>query len=240
MPNSYFRFKQFTVHQDKCAMKVCTDACLFGALSPLVLPGGAAVTRVLDIGTGTGLLSLQYAQLNADAHIDAVEIDDGAFEQAGENFAASPWPQRLQVFHTPLQQYKAAQAYELIISNPPFFENDLKSQDNKRNLALHSEALRIEALLQHAHQLLTANGLLWLLLPWHRSAETITAATTQGFYLHRETAVQQTTKHGNFRSMLLLGKTAQPVITDTLVIKDAANQYTPAFVAALQAFYLYL
>lgn len=221
-------------------MKVCTDACLFGALSPVHNANGETIQRVLDIGTGTGLLSLQYAQLNAQAQVTAVEIDAGAYEQAAENFAASPWQQRLQVVHTPLQQFSPAQLYQLVICNPPFFENDLKSVDNKRNLALHSEALRLEELLQHSYALLEDEGLLWLLLPWHRTKAAMEAASARGFTLHRLTEVQQTPRHPYFRSMLLFGKQPQVTTQNSLCIKDAENQYTPAFTQDLQAFYLYL
>ncbi|MBA4166660.1 MAG: methyltransferase, partial [Chitinophagaceae bacterium] len=146
MPNSYFRFRRFTVWQDRCAMKVCTDACLFGAW--LANEVHDAV-HVLDIGTGTGLLSLMFAQ-NSSASVNALEIDKDASVQAAENFNSSPWAYRLKVIDKSVQDYTAAfpgtSLYDLVFSNPPFYSNDLKSSDSRRNLAQHSEALSLEEL----------------------------------------------------------------------------------------------
>lgn len=221
-------------------MKVCTDACVFGASAPLALPDGTTVASVLDIGTGTGLLSLMYAQQNNAARIDAVEIDEAAAIQAGENFAASPWAQRLTVHHSAIQQFSPAQPYDLVISNPPFFENALKSDDSRRNLALHSEALRIEELLRISYQVLQEQGLLYLLLPYHRTADCLGWAAAQGFFLHRQVSVQQTPQHPFFRSMLCFGKSAQTPVSATICIRDEAHAYTSSFTELLRPFYLYL
>ncbi|MEP6467474.1 MAG: methyltransferase, partial [Parafilimonas sp.] len=120
MPNDYFQFKQFLIKQDKCAMKVCTDACLFGSLIP-TFSKGEGVKNVLDIGTGTGLLSLMLAQKLINVQIDAVEIDAEAAKQAKENVDASLWEERLHVHNTSIQQFANSQIqqYDLIISNPP-------------------------------------------------------------------------------------------------------------------------
>ena len=130
-------------------MKICTDACLFGAWLAAKNDNGL---KMLDIGSGTGLLSLMLAQ-KTTAAIDAVEIDEAAYTQTVENFAVSPWKDRLQVFHRSIQEYTAAfireasTPYDLIFSNPPFFENHLKSSDPKRNLALHRETLNVADIL---------------------------------------------------------------------------------------------
>lgn len=232
MPNNYFRFKEFTVNQERCAMKVCTDACLFGAW---VAENASGVTRVLDIGTGTGLLSLMLAQ-KSEAVIDAVEIDEEAYGQATENFAGSPWSDRLQVFHQRIQDYGAG-PYDLIISNPPFYEGDLKSNDDKRNLALHSEALGLEGLLQAVKRLLTDDGKFAVLLPFHRGEYFENLVAKYGFSVEKKVFVQQTPSHPSFRIMYLVsGLTAVPDVL-SITIKSN-NQYTESFSHLLKDYYL--
>lgn len=235
MPNSWFQFKQFKVEQDQCAMKVCTDACLFGSQ----LPVDASVKTVLDIGTGTGLLSLMYAQLNPNATIDAVELDAAAAEQANENVQASPWSNRIKVYQTSIQEYKPQHQYDLIISNPPFFENDLQSEDTQRNLALHSTALTLEELFKISQQLLNAGGQLCLLLPHHRTNAAIKLGKEIGMHCIQQTTVHQTTKHAAFRSILHFATQASPKTAMTIYIKDGQD-YTNVFIDLLKPFYLYL
>lgn len=266
MPNPFFRFKQFTVFQNHCAMKVCTDACLFGAWvvhhmqahnTPLMadlpqMPGDlspdpgihrAAVRHILDIGTGTGLLSLMTAQGIPEAAIDAVEIDREAAKQAGENFTGSPWQQRMQVYHMPVQKFAntSPALYDLIITNPPFFENDLKSSDAQRNLALHSEALSLEELFRVADQLLGPTGKMAVLLPSRRVTDFTTLAASFGFSIAVTAEVQQTPLHPFFRCMFIADR--QPALClppQTIVIRDETNQYTPEFASLLAPYYLYL
>src|SRR4026209_1473778 len=122
MPNNFFRFKQFTVHQEQCTMKVCTDSCITGAwVADYILRNQLQVLNCLDIGTGTGLLALMLAQ-KTGMLIDGVEIDNDAFVQATENFADSPWEKRLHSFHADITTFPTSKEYDLIISNPPFFE----------------------------------------------------------------------------------------------------------------------
>lgn len=218
-------------------MKVCTDACLFGAWvatqSEILQP-----QNILDIGTGTGLLSLMLAQITT-AMIDAVEIDAHASKQATANFADAPWKERLKVHHTSIQAFEPDHLYDLIISNPPFFENDLKSVNDKRNLALHSAALSLEELLQFATDHLTAKGLFAVLLPFHRSAYFEELAIAN-FYLHHRLHVRQTPAHPYFRSMLLFGKSQGSINQDEIIIRDDNQQYSEAFTHLLKDYYLYL
>ncbi|MBG9376655.1 methyltransferase [Panacibacter sp. DH6] len=238
MPNNFFRFKEFTVHQELCAMKVCTDACLFGAWLAGKLKD-KALKQILDIGTGTGLLSLMLAQ-KTNAFFDAVEIDTNAAVQAQQNFRASPWADRLRLCNVAIQAFKPAHQYDCIISNPPFFENDLKSLDCKRNLALHSAALSLEELLQFAADHLAADGLFAVLLPFHRSAYFEQMAQRR-LYLQQKVLVKQTMEHPYFRSMLLFA-TSQKTCTqeDTITIRDNKREYSETFASLLKDYYLYL
>lgn len=205
MPNHYFEFKEFRVEQDQCAMKVCTDACLFGAWTAAIINEfEIAPTNILDIGAGTGLLSLMLAQA-CSAQIDAIEMETGAATQAAANCKASPWKDRINVIPLALQAFKKNEPlYDFIISNPPFYEQDLKSPNSNKNLAHHSEALTLKELIASIKQLLTQNGYFAVLLPFERKAPFIAMAEMEGFYVQASTDVHQTEKHPPFRTMLLL------------------------------------
>jgi tRNA1Val (adenine37-N6)-methyltransferase len=242
MPNDYFQFKQFLIKQDKCAMKVCTDACLFGAwTASLINNEQLKIKNCLDIGSGTGLLSLMLAQKLPDAIIDAVEIDTNAANQTKENFDASLWNERLHVYNTPIQKFANLQfqQYDLIISNPPFYENDLKSDDEKRNIALHSSDLKLEELINIADTLLNSNGSFFVLLPYHRTTYFL-QLTGDKFYLREKAFVKQTTKHNYFRSMLWLTKQTSMQHQSEIIVMDEANKYSEKFILLLKDFYLRL
>src|SRR5690242_10504161 len=195
MPNDYCQFKQFLIKQDKCAMKVCTDACLFGAFAANCLP--ITAHRLLDIGTGTGLLALMLAQKNENVKIDAVEIDEAAAQQAKENFDNSPWEERLNVYHTSIQQFinSTQNKYDVIICNPPFFENDLKSENKQRNLALHSDALSLEELVSVVDELLKEEGNFFCLLPYHRTKYFEELLLKYKLCVKEKVFIKQTPKH---------------------------------------------
>ena len=242
MPNDFFRFKQFTVRHDKCAMKVCTDACLFGSLLPTSSGGRGIISRVLDIGTGTGLLALMYAQKNPNAIIDAVEIDNAASKQAKENFYASPWKERLHVYNVSIQQFTSdfSTKYDLIIANPPFYENELKSEDEKRNIALHSAELSLEELISAVDKLLKDDGIFSVLLPYHRTKHFEQLAAKQNLFVKEKIFVKQTPKHSYFRSILRLAKNVEDPTESEQIIMDSENKYTTRFTELLKEYYLYL
>ncbi len=208
MPNPYFQFKQFTVQQDRCAMKVCTDACLFGAL---VAHKKSSAGNCLDIGAGTGLLSLMFAQQNPQALIDAVEIDPEAAAQAEENFKASPWK-----------------------------EDDLRSADARKNKAKHDTGLSLAELLKQANALLSDNGVFAVLVPYHRVDYFVEEAGRYGLQLSKKIRVKQTEAHGYFRGILFFDRVTTTPETAVISIKDDKNEYTSEFTDLLRAYYLYL
>ncbi|HET6994392.1 MAG TPA: methyltransferase [Chitinophagaceae bacterium] len=240
MANSYFQFKQFTIHQDHCAMKVTTDACLFGAWAAeevqRQLPD---VKRVLDIGTGTGLLSLMLAQ-KTNVPVDAVEIDPDAFEQAKENISASPWRDKVTVYEADAAQFEFASKYDIIISNPPFYENELKSGDAKKNLA-HHEGLSLQQLLKLITENLSPGGSFFLLLPYKRDEEAEKMINAGGLSIIQKIFVRQSVRHDSFRIMIKGGHGGDNKKSTTEIsIWDEQHQYTPEFLALLRDYYLYL
>jgi len=238
MPNTYFQFRQFIVHQDKCAMKVTTDACLFGAVVANEVQG-KVLRYVLDIGTGTGLLSLMTAQKN-NAVTDAVEIDTAAFEQAKENFSASPWSGRMTVFNDDIKIFSSGRQYDLIISNPPFYENYLRSADEQKNAAKHTGSLNFEELLTAVQNHLATEGIFAVLLPYAAIDVFISIAGNKGFHLVKKVLVRQTPKHSYFRGILFFERTFKETISEEIIIKGEGNNYTKAFVELLKDYYLNL
>jgi tRNA1Val (adenine37-N6)-methyltransferase len=239
MPNNYFQFKQFLIKQDRCAMKVCTDACLFGSLLPASSGEGGEI-QALDIGMGTGLLSLMYAQKNLNAKIDAVEIDEAAAGQAAENFDSSPWKERLNVYNNSIQQFAKSinKKYDVIICNPPFYENDLKSENKQRNLALHSDALNLEELISIVDVLLEKNGNFFCLLPYHRTKYFEELLVKNKLCVKEKVFIKQTPRRNYFRSMFWIDRNAKNFNQSEIIIMDDKNEYSDAFKDLLTDYYM--
>jgi len=252
MSNSFFRFKHFTIDQDKCAMKVTTDGCLFGAWlaagckhlaahTPVNKSAAEVATHVLDIGAGTGLLSLMYAQLHQTHFIDAVELDASAARQAKENVAGSPWPNAIHVQQQNIIYFKPGCKYDVIVSNPPFYEHYLKGSNTIKNTAHHSSHLSLELLFSNVNRLLKPNGLFFVLLPAYRTNEALMLAQSFSLFPQKNTLVKQSTLHPFFRTMLLFSREKTSVIpAKEIVIETQRGQYSAAFIALLQPYYLYL
>lgn len=234
---SYFKFKQFTIEQDACAMKVCTDACLFGAWLSTKLQLIKS-KNLLDIGTGTGLLSLMIAQ-NNQTPIDAIEIDEAASQQASENFASSPWAARLHGVSGDMRKLVSTKKYDFIFSNPPFFDNDLKSINTQRNTALHSAHLSATELIESIKKMITEDGYVALLLPPHRVKQHEELAFEIGLFIIDKVVVKQTENHAPFRVMLLFSTTSQKVEDSEIIIK-VGGSYSASFIELLKDYYLYL
>ena len=245
MANSYFQFKQFTIHQDRSTLKVSTDSCIFGAWVAAkvssewsVVSGGAS--RALDIGAGTGLLMLMLAQ-QWSGSVDGIEMDQSSFEQAGENIQASPWAGRLRVFMGDVQSAALPAPYDLIISNPPFYEGDLTSPSAHKNLAKHDAGLTLEALLEAVDRHSAANGRLAVLLPRRRTDYFRQLAAARGWQPVNELQIRQTPLHTFFRAALLLQRNYTGAAeTETLTIHTTERTYTAEMEALLKTYYLYL
>ncbi len=181
--NLGFRFRQFFVSHDRSSMKVGTDGVLLGAWAPV----SNQPLRILDIGTGSGLIALMLAQRCPEAQIDAIDIDPASCHQAQANFAASPWPERLNVMHCSLQEWANGQRlmpnnqdYDLIASNPPYFTDSLKAPDAARCAARHNDSLPFDMLILHAAQLLKPDGILALIVPLEAEPTLQSLATPHG------------------------------------------------------------
>ena len=225
-------------------MKVCTDACLFGALfadhRPPTIDDRRTTTNCLDIGTGTGLLSLIYAQKDHSAIIDAIEIDEATMKQAKENFEASPWKQRLNIFNADILTFETDKKYDLIISNPPFFEGDLLSADEYKNNAKHDSSLSLQQLLEVVSMHLSPDGWFAVLLPYHRVEYFEELATEYDLHSLQKILVRQSPKHGFFRGILFFSRNKTRSQTDEIIIRETDGNYSQAFTTLLKEYYLNL
>ena len=224
-------------------MKVTTDACLFGAWVANEDKGEKIITKnVLDIGTGTGLLSLMYAQKNLSATIDAIEIDEEAYRQARENTAASPFAERINILHDDVKNFTFSKRYDCIISNPPFYEKEIRSGNEKKNIAHHHSGMVLEELLTIIKVNLSSPGRFYLLLPFKRNEEIKKILLKQDLPVSKIVFVNQSTKHSYFRIMIsgILKKSQDETLIEEISIWDDQQQYTKEFKELLADYYLYL
>ncbi len=231
-----FRFKQFTISQDRCAMKIGTDGVLLGAWSPI----DVSVNSILDIGTGTGVIALMAAQRSNAEIIDALEIDAEAYEQAVDNFEASPWGDRLFCYHASFQEFfeEIEDQYDLLISNPPFYAGDYKTSDTQRDLARFQDALPFEHLFIGASRLLSDHGKLAIILPFKEEEKVIEIGKQVKLFPQKVTRVKGNTTSEVKRSMMLFGFHQTQYEIDELVIENERHQYTNAYIDLTKDFYL--
>lgn len=232
-----FTFKQFTVNQDRCAMKIGTDGVLLGAWCPI----DNQPFSVLDIGAGTGILSLMLAQRSNAKQIDAIEIDDDAFEQCVENFESSPWSDRLYCYHAGLDEFmdEPEDQYDIIISNPPFYSEDYKSDNQQRDLARFQDALSFEDLIEAASMLLCENGIFSVIIPYKEESKFIGFAKECNLFPFKITRVKGTPTTEIKRSLLAFSFTKKrKVEEDELVIETSRHEYTDDYIKLTQDFYL--
>lgn len=256
MANSFFRFKEFTIHQDQCGMKVTTDGCLFGAIIAEHLQQTKAPETILDIGTGTGLLSLMMAQV-VPGHIHAIEIDEQASKQAASNFENSPWSEQLKLGHTSFEDFlekrdtatgpdntsaqRPLSTYDLIVSNPPFFSHHLKGKDMAKNKALHDEGSLLKLLPAGVNALLSPNGLCFVLLPDYEMSVFTEEMKKEGLFPQQEVTVYHKAGKPPFRRIGAFGRNElKSPKSETLHIHQGAAPYSERFTELLSPYYLHL
>lgn len=237
MANNYFQFKQFAVNQDKTAMKVGTDGVLLGAWANC---NGAR--KILDVGTGTGLIALMMAQRYPDAEIIAIDIDKSASEQARENFLASPWSDRLTVVHSSLQNFVKSNAGEFdhIISNPPYFQNSLRSGDKSRDLARHTDSLSFEEIFYCSDSLGSTEASLSIIIPYAAEGDVMTIKKNSSYNLFRKLHVQGDINKQVVRSLLEFKKEIVANCKEELLYieKGKRHAYSEEYKALTRDFYL--
>jgi len=234
MGNSYFRFRQFKIEQGDCAMKVCTDACILGAYAKHPDPH-----RILDIGTGTGLLALMLAQRYSKAEIEAIEIDPLAGLQAERNFRHSPWQNRLQINRSALQSFSPSEKYDMIISNPPFYHNHLKPEHPIKTGALHRDWLSFPELIAFVATHIEQFGSFWILLPPSEQVKFQQLAQSEGLFMDHILDIRHQSNSTVFRSIGRYSGWGKIVrSTSALVIRENEKLYSPRMRQLLEPFYL--
>ncbi len=236
--NTYFQFKQFRIEQANTAMKVSTEACILGAWAFAENP-----QKILDIGAGTGLLSLMLAQRFPNSQIEAVEIENDAFRQAQQNVARSPFCANIHLYHTSIQAFAQSQkmpTYDLIVCNPPFYANYLQASNHKLNIALHQNTLQLHELVEVLGLLLKSEGRAFLLLPPFFMDKFCVLAQQRNLFPQKRLNIFHSPKHQILRTIIAFGSSKCKPDTENLFIKNETGKYTNKFEALLKNFYLYL
>lgn len=232
MPNPYFKFKRFTIYHDKCAMKVGTDGVLLGAWTDVNYS-----KKILDIGTGSGLIALMLAQ-RCEANITAIDIDMEAVEQAQTNIEATEWKDRMEVLHTDLCKFTPQSMFDTIVSNPPYFIDSLKCDDIQRNTARHNDTLTSDDLFENVSRMLSPEGEFSLIIPFDQTESAISIAEKYGLYPTKHTRVITRPGLPPKRSLLAFKKHPKEYIPQDLVIELERHVYSEDYIALTKEFYL--
>lgn len=234
-----FQFKEFTVLQDKTAMKVGTDGVLLGAWCSVDNYPDA----ILDIGAGTGVISLMIAQRSDAMTIDAVEVDENAYEQTVANFEASDWADRLYCYNATFNEFAdeiadEGEKYDVIVSNPPFYTDDFKTDDDSRNTARFTSSLSFEDLLIGVAKILSENGSFSVIIPFKEEDSFINLAKENKLFLNKVCHVQGNPSSAIKRSLLAFSFHQTEIKKEHLIIEIARHQYTEDYINLTKDFYL--
>ena len=235
MANDYFQFKQFTIHQQRCAMKVGTDGTLLGAWAQV--PKNSA--RILDIGTGTGLIALMMAQRFPDATVLGIDIDCEAVSQAKENVAASPFASRMEILLQNVLDFECKEFFDAIVSNPPYFVDALKCPDQHRTIARHTISLTYEDLMKSAYRLLKPDGKFSLVIPSESRSILETEASMAGFFLSRVCQIRTTPRKHPKRQLIEFQKhSVVELYIEDGIIEEYPNKRSTWYQQLTQDFYI--
>ena len=234
--NKPFQFKQFTISQDKCAMKIGTDGVLLGAWTSV----DNNPFSILDIGSGTGVLSLMLAQRSLAQQIEAIEIDDDAYEQCSENFENSPWNDRLFCYHASLLEFveEVDDEFDLIICNPPFYSEDYKTDNKSRDLARFNDAMPFEHLIYAVVNLLAEHGIFSVVIPFKEEEKFIELASKVGLFVNRSLHVKGHPDSETKRILIEFSFRETDIETSELIIETSRHQYTEDYINLTKDFYL--
>ncbi|SNR27841.1 tRNA1Val (adenine37-N6)-methyltransferase [Maribacter sedimenticola] len=234
--NKPFKFKQFTVHQDRCAMKIGTDGVLLGAWTKVE----HQPESILDIGAGTGIIALMLAQRSNAEVIDAIEIDPEAYEQCVDNFERSPWGDRLYCYHAGLDEFmdEIDDEYEIIVCNPPFYIENVTSGNLQRDQARQNGYLPFDVLLAGVQALLANNGTFTTIIPFKEEEAFVRLAATFGLHPKQCLHVKGNANAPIKRSLLAFVKQKHQCTVQELIIETERHRYTEDYIALTQAFYL--
>lgn len=229
---SDFQFKRFGISQDRCAMKVGTDGVLLGAWAE----GGS---RILDVGSGTGLISLMMAQRFPLAQVIGIDMDGEACSQASENVASSPFAKQVSISQSRLQDFTTDEVFDSIVSNPPFFVNSMKNPDNKRSMARHADTLPFRDLWNGVKRLLSEEGCFSVILPSEVVEEFVSEGCMSGFYLVRRCAVKTVERKAPKRFLLAFSRHRNKEMEDAVeVMLDASGKRSDWYVKLTDEFYI--
>lgn len=222
-------------------MKVCTDSCLFGAWAANHFRKNETEAKtILDIGSGTGLLSLMLMQKLPCAIVDAVEMEPACFRQLEYNIRQSLWRDRIEIYNEDIKKFTPEKKYNIIISNPPFYESGLHSVSPEKNVAHHDAELTLRSLITVVKNRLANNGNFAVLLPYFRATEFEKAMNEESFFTVQKTFIRQTGEHSFFRAMFLFSRQKKEAEENEITIKENDNTYSPEFVFLLKDYYLHL
>lgn len=233
MGNSWFQFQKFRINQDRTAMKISTDAVLLGALAKIEDP-----SQILDIGTGTGVIALMLAQRYSNAKVLGIELDLDAAEQAKENAEASVFSDRVGILQIPIQSFRTDKKFDLIVSNPPYFPDHLKSTDQKRNQALHTDQLSFDDLLGKVVELLDQKGSFWVILPPRQMKDFIQIADKKSLFPYEINQVRDRVDKKVQRELVGFTFKSMPSIQKEILIKNEFGEAHESYSSLVTGFLL--